>query len=255
MNGRGQPSYEVRFGPPHTPDVIKWLLIANVGVFILQQMVGLFTGLFGATPRLFWSGALWQPFTYMWLHSEQSLMHILFNMLALWMFGSPLASAWGSRRFLRFYLICGIGAGFVIVGLPALLLLVGAISPVSPSWLFPTVGASGAIFGVLLAYTLTWPDRTIMLLFPPIPIKAIWFIPFILLLEFMDPRASNVSHVGHLGGVLVGWLLFRRDNRLPLLPSREQLLWRWRRYRMRRQLHEVRRERERSWRDQDRRLH
>jgi membrane associated rhomboid family serine protease len=253
LNGRGYQRYEVRFGPPHTPDVIKWLLIANVGVFILQVQLGRVTDWLGATPADFWAGALWQPLTYMWLHG--SLMHLGFNMLALWMFGSPLASAWGRERFLRFYLLCGVGAGLLIVGLPGLLFALGAVSPISASWILPTVGASGAIFGVLLAYSLTWPDRTIMLMFPPIPIKALYFIPFLFALEFLMPGPANVSHVGHLGGVLAGWILFRRENRLSLLPSRQQLLWRWRRYRMRRQLYEVRREQERSWRDNDRRLH
>jgi membrane associated rhomboid family serine protease len=232
--------------------VIKWLLIANVGVFILQHVIPGLTETFAVRPAAFWSGAIWQPFTYMWLHSPGSLMHIGFNMLALWMFGSPLASAWGRDRFLRFYLSCGVGAGFLIVTLPAVPVLLG-MGP-SASYLLPTLGASGAIFGALLAYSLTWPDRTIMLLFPPIPIRALYFIPFLFVTEFLF-GPPNVSHVGHLGGVLVGWVLFRRENRLPLLPSGKQILWRWRRYRMRRQLHEVRRDRERSWRDHDQRLH
>jgi membrane associated rhomboid family serine protease len=95
-----------------------------------------------------------------------------------------------------------------------------------------------------------------MLLFPPIPIKAIYFIPFLFFVEFFF-GARNVSHLGHLGGVLVGWVLFRSERRLPLLPSASQLTHRWRRWRMRRRLYEVRREQERSWRDgdRDRRIH
>lgn len=251
MQGRGY-QQQIRFGPPYTPDVIKWLLIANVSVFVLQHVVAGFTTWFAAWPVRFWSGALWQPFTYMWLHSPGSLMHIGFNMLALWMFGSAVASAWGTERFLRFYLACGVGAGLLIVTLPALPVWLG-MDP-SPTYRLPTLGASGAIFGVLLAYSLTWPDRTIMLLFPPIPIKAIYFIPFLFLMEFLF-GPHNVSHVGHLGGVLVGWILFRRMNRQPLLPSKNQLLYRWRRYKMRRQLYEVRREQQRAWRDKDSRLH
>lgn len=252
LYGRGHQQYEVRFGPPHTPDVIKWLLIANVGVFILQHVLPGFTQAFAAWPARFWQGALWQPASYMWLHSPGSLTHIGFNMLALWMFGSPLAAAWGRERFLRYYLICGVGAGLLIVTLPALPVLLGLGAP--PTYLLPTLGASGAIFGVLLAYSLTWPDRTLMLLFPPIPIKAIYFIPFLFLVEFLFGPA-NVSHVGHLGGVLVGWVLFRRQSRLPLLPSKDQILLRWRRYKMRRQLREVRRDQYRPWRDDDSRLH
>jgi rhomboid family protein len=261
LYGRGHRQYEVRFGPPHTPDIIKTLLLAHVGVFLTQVLLlkaappyGIwFNNWLAAWPQLFWgSGALWQPFTYMWLHSPRDIFHIGFNMLALWMFGSPLAAAWGPRRFLRFYLLCGTGAGLLIMLLPAIPTFLGLWVP--GSYAHPTIGASGAVFGVLLAYSLTWPDRTIMLLFPPVPIKAIWFIPFIFGFEFLF-GPSNISHVGHLGGVLVGWVLFRRENDLPLLPSRQQILWRWRRYRMRRQLREVRREETRSWRNHDDRLH
>ena len=250
--GRGYQQYQVRFGPPHTPEIVKTILLVNVGVFIAQLLLPALTDWLAATPAAGWRGAVWQPFTYMWLHSPSSLAHIGFNMLALWMFGSPLASAWGDRRFLRFYLLCGIGAGLLIVAVPSVPVLLGLGAPVS--FALPTLGASGAIMGVLLAYSLTWPDRTIMLLFPPIPIKALYFIPFLFFVElFFGPR--NVSHLGHLGGVLVGWILFRSERRLPLLPSLQQLSHRWRRWRMRRRLHEVQREQERSWRDQDRRIH
>ena len=132
MHGRQQ---QVRFGPPETPNVIKILLIANVGVFILQNIApqvavptsaGVIptdwvTAWFAAWPERIWStGAFWQPATYMWLHSPNSLGHIAFNMFALWMFGSPLASAWGDRRFLQFYLLTGLGAGLVIATWPLL---------------------------------------------------------------------------------------------------------------------------------------
>lgn len=250
--GRGYQQYQVRFGPPHTPEIVKTVLLLNAGVFIAQLLLPALTDWLAATPAEFWRGAVWQPFTYMWLHSPSGLAHIGFNMLALWMFGSPLASAWGDRRFLRFYLLCGIGAGLLIVIWPAIPAFLGLGVPASFG--LPTLGASGAIFGVLLAYSLTWPDRTIMLLIPPIPIKAIYFIPFLFFVElFFGPH--NVSHLGHLGGVLVGWILFRSERRLPLLPSLQQLSHRWRRFRMRRRLYEVRREQERAWRDQDRRIH
>jgi membrane associated rhomboid family serine protease len=254
LYGRG--TQQVRFGPPATPNVIKALLIANVGVFVLQNLgsFGPFvTEWFSARPIAFWqAGAVWQPATYMWLHAPGSLMHIGFNMFALWMFGAPLASAWGEKRFLRYYLLSGIGAGLIIVSWPAIPVLFGA-EP-SASYVYPTLGASGAVYAVLLAYSLTWPDRTLMLLFPPIPIKAIYLIPFLFFMEFLF-GPSNVSHAGHLGGVLAGWILFRRWNGKPLLPTRQQLTWRWRRYKMKRQLHEVRREQERYWRDDDRPMH
>ncbi len=227
----------VRFGPGFTPNVIKVLMIANVGTFILQHLFKGLSFVFSAIPAAFWTeGYLWQPFTYMWLHSEQSLSHIGFNMLALWMFGSPLAATWGEKRFLKYYLLCGLGAGFLIVTWPALPGFFGLNAP--PSYTMRTLGASGAVFGVLLAYSLTWPTRTIMLLFPPIPIKAIYFIPFLFLMEFLF-GPSNVSTVGHLGGVIAGWLLMRKSRKLQILPSLSSLKHRWRRYRMRRNLHAV----------------
>lgn len=249
--GRGT-QYQMSFGPPHTPDIVKTLLLANVGVFIAQLLLPAISTWLSATPAAVWRGAIWQPFTYMWLHAPTGVAHIAFNMLALWMFGSPLASAWGDRRFLRFYLLCGVGAGLLVVIVPSLPVLLGLGAPAS--YTLPTLGASGAIFGVLLAYSLTWPDRTIMLLFPPIPIRAIYFIPFLFFVEFFF-GARNVSHLGHLGGVLVGWVLFRREERLPLLPPMRTLTLRWRRWRMRRRLYEVQREQQRSWRDTDRRIH
>jgi membrane associated rhomboid family serine protease len=116
------------------------------------------------------------------------------------------------------------------------------------TYLLPTLGASGAVFGVLLAYSLTWPDRTIMLLFPPIPIKAIYFIPVIFFLSLLGPQ--NVSHVGHLGGVVVGWILLRRMGTTGGLTFKS-LQYRWRRYRMRRNLRSVRMDELRSRRRSD----
>jgi membrane associated rhomboid family serine protease len=98
------------------------------------------------------------------------------------------------------------------------------------------------VYGVLLAYSLTWPDRTIMLIFPPVAFRAIWLIPVLFFLSvFLDP-AGNVSHIGHLGGVLVGWLYLRRSGTAGSLFSWKQLQYRWRRYRMRQKLREVRQE-------------
>jgi membrane associated rhomboid family serine protease len=102
----------------------------------------------------------------------------------------------------------------------------------------PTLGASGAVFGVLLAYSLTWPDRTIMFIFPPVAFRAIWLIPILFFMEiYFGPQ--NVSHLGHLGGVLIGWLLLRSSGDAGRLLSLEQVRYRWRRWRMRRRLRAV----------------
>ncbi len=243
MHGRGYQT--VRFGPPVTPNVIKQLLIANLVAFVAQALWPQLWQLGAATPYLFWQqGYLWQPFSYMFLHA--GLMHIGFNMLALWMFGTPLALLWGERKFLRFYLLCGLGAGVIIVSWPGIPVLLGAGVP--GGYVLPTLGASGAVFGVLLAYSLTWPDRTIMLLFPPIPIKAIYFIPVIFVMSLLGPQ--NISHVGHLGGILVGWILLRRMGTTGGLTFKS-LQYRWRRYKMRRNLRAVRMEELRSRRRSD----
>ncbi len=234
MHGRGYGRPGLGIGPPVTPPIVKNLLIANAVVFVAQNMIRDLTALGALTPVLFWQGGyVWQPFTYMWLHSPAHWSHLLMNMFVLWMFGSPLAMAWGPKRFLRFYLLCGIGAGFLIATYPYLMLQVnpGAIG-------VPTLGASGAVYGVLLAYSLTWPDRTIMLIFPPVAFRAIWLIPALFFMT-VATGGSNVSHTGHLGGVLVGWLYMRRSGEAGSLFSLRQLKHRWRRHRMRQRLRSI----------------
>jgi membrane associated rhomboid family serine protease len=230
------------FGPPVTPPVIKQLLIANAVVFFAQYAFRLpIFEILMATPADFWQrGYLWQPFTYMWMHG--GLGHILANMFALWMFGSPVALVWGPQRFLRYYLLCGVGAGFIIVSYPWVPVLLGVETAASLH--YPTLGASGAIFGVLLAYSLTWPDRTIMLIFPPVAFRAIWLIPLLFFMEiYFGP--ANVSHLGHLGGVLVGWLLLRSQGDTRGLLSLDQVKWRFKRWRMRKRLRSVQMEQQR----------
>ena len=110
-----------------------------------------------------------------------------------------------SRRFLQLYFVSGVGAGLLIATIPYLLGLLGLqFSSTNP--MIPTVGASGAIYGVLLAYSLAFPNRTIMLIFPPVAFRAIWLIPILFLIEAILGD-SRVSHVGHLGGALVAWLV------------------------------------------------
>jgi membrane associated rhomboid family serine protease len=238
--GRGYQGGGLGIGPPVTPPVVKQLLIANAVVFAVQVLFERsvpIDALFAVRPFEVWQHLhLWQPFTYMWLHG--GLGHLLMNLLALWMFGSPLAMAWGAQRFLRYYLLCGVGAGFLIASYPYLGVWLGVTSPASLGYI--TLGASGAIFGVLLGYSLTWPDRTIMLIFPPVAFRAIWLIPILFLMEMYFDRSGNVSHTGHLGGVLVGWLLLRRGGLQTGLPTWNQVKWRWRRRRMRQKLRAVR---------------
>ncbi len=259
MYGRG--GAQMSFGPPQTPEIIKNLMIANGIVFIAQlagpRLLGFDVTSFGVVqPAAVWGDfQLWRIFTYMWLHSPSSILHIAFNMFSLWMFGSSLALLWGEQRFLRYYLTCGVGAGFLIATLPFLLGLLGIGTTIGELHGM-TLGASGAVMGVLLAYSFTWPDRTIMLLFPPIPLKAIWLIPLIFVMEWISASSghSNVSHTGHLAGVLIGWIYLVNEGRTPGAPTFQGLLLKWRRYRMRQKIRAVHREdrRERkSWQDED----
>lgn len=152
------------------PPVVKGLLIANVIMFFLQEVLGsqALIQLLGLTPSAFWRGALWQPISYLFLHG--SLSHLFFNMLALWMFGGVLESVWGTRGFLKYYFLTGIGAG-----LSNCLLMPGMGQPI--------IGASGAIYGLLAAYGILFPNTTVFISFL-IPIKAKYLVVIFGLFEF-----------------------------------------------------------------------
>jgi membrane associated rhomboid family serine protease len=227
------PGY-ARMSPYGLTPMVKRIMIACGVVWVVQVLAARagipFTELAEISyPSVFGRFWIWQPFTYMWLHDPGSLLHVVFNMFTLWMFGGVLEATWGSQRFLRFYLTCGIGAGVTILAW---------------HWLtrnpFPTVGASGAVYGVLTAFSLLWPDRRIMLLFPPIPVKAIYFIPLLLVMQLAFEGSGRISHVGHLGGVLVAGVLMRTELRRALNLSNLRL--RMHRWRMRRRLHAVQRD-------------
>jgi membrane associated rhomboid family serine protease len=202
--GYGRP--QIRIGGPLTPTV-KMLLLVNGLIFVLIAIPSLtdqgenalnFLLLYlGMTPTIFWSQfTLWMPFTYMFVHV--SFMHILFNMFALWMFGGDVEKVFGTRRFLIFYFICGIGAG----------LFVGVVNPGLP---IPTIGASGAIYAIILAYGLFFPDRTIYLYFI-LPVKVKYFVLVMGALVFLSAMASSndgISHYAHLGGLVIGFLYIR----------------------------------------------
>jgi membrane associated rhomboid family serine protease len=188
------------------PNIIFALLIINGLVFALQQWNPRFLVLnFALWPATDPQSpfAPWQLLTYGFLHG--SFNHILFNMFGLWMFGRDLERLMGPRRFLTYYLTCVIGAGFVQ-------LVVAGIQ----GGLYPTLGASGGVFGLLLAYGMTYPNRTVMLLFPPIPMKAKYFVLIYGLLELylgISGRSPGVANFAHLGGMLFGFGLLRYWSR------------------------------------------
>jgi membrane associated rhomboid family serine protease len=220
--GRG--GAQIRFGPAHTPDVIKWLLAINVALF-LAQALGI-AAFMVIEPRLVWeSGQVWRLFTYMWVHGGP--WHLISNLLMLWMFGSEIASVWGTEKFLRYYLVTGTGAGMIIALWQGALFYLGLSGPTM------TLGASGAIYAVLLAHSLTWPDRRILLIIPPIPLRALYLSPFLFLMDLIF-ATPGVSHAGHLGGVLVGLALLAGSGDAGITIS--QLQYKFRRWRMRKKL-------------------
>jgi membrane associated rhomboid family serine protease len=232
--------YPTSGGIPGATPMVQRIIIANSVLWLLQLFFARtgvpLTSLGSVTVYGFFHQLhIWQPFTYMWLHDPHSPLHLLFNMLFFWMTAPRLEMAWGSQRFLRFYITCGVGAGFAILGWNSL------ASLWDPDMaLIPTLGASGAIYGVVTAYTLLWPDETIMLLFPPIPIRAIWFVPVLFVLQFVMGGERNVSYIGHLGGVLVAAIILRAELRRAL--GWRSITHRWHRLRMRNRLRAVRRE-------------
>ncbi len=191
------------------PPVIKVLLITNAAVFLGMMFLGnfrigdfYFEQFFYHAFALWPLGAgfgVWQLFTYMFMHA--SFTHILFNMLALWMFGMELEHVLGSRKFLIYYLLCGFGGGLANLLVAPLFTSVG-----------PTVGASGAIYGVLLAFGMLFPDRLIYIYFL-LPIKAKYFVVMYMAFEiFSVGSMDGVAHFAHLGGALVGFLYLIADG-------------------------------------------
>ncbi len=188
---------------------LTWLLIAASVIIYLLQRTGAgmellyWLGLWSAgTPEAYIAANYpqfqpWQIVTYGFLHGSTT--HLFFNMFALYMFGLPLEQYWGKKRFSTYYFTCLIGAGLI-----QLLVTWGSSPPA------PTIGASGAVFGLLLAFGAMWPRQRIMLLIPPIPIQARWFVIIYGGLQFFlgvyNP-SSNVAYFAHLGGMLFGAIL------------------------------------------------
>ena len=197
-------TYSYSFGPGPLTPAIKALVLANVAAFVATWFVPSLIRLFGLQPVETLTGLrLWQPFTYMFLHGGIS--HILFNMLALWMFGVELERMWGSRFFLKFYFVCGVGAA-----LTTIVLSFAPADVLSQIYYSVTIGASGAIYGVLLAYALYFPNRPIYVyFFFPIPAKYFVIIMGGISLLLATSSGSGVAHITHLGGLLAGYLYLK----------------------------------------------
>jgi membrane associated rhomboid family serine protease len=186
------------------PPVTTSLIVANVAMFLLSTSIGdmlapLALWPFGAARFTGVGFAPWQLVTYAFLHG--SMLHLLFNMFALYMFGGAIEQVFGSRRYLAYYLVCVVSAALAQ-------LLVARMT----GGFYPTVGASGGVFGLLLAYGLYFPNNRVMLLFPPIPMPARVFVALYAVLELVmgvTGAQSGVAHFAHLGGMVGGYLMLR----------------------------------------------
>ena len=218
------PSSNVTYaiGPGGISPAVKLLLITNVVLFFMNMIVGdAMTLRLGLSPQaVFEQMALWQPVTYMFLHSTGGIGHILFNMLALWMFGTELERTWGTRFFTKYYFITGIGAAATTM----------ALGWFSDSVYYSiTVGASGAIYGLLVAYAIYFPHRTIYYIIFPIPARVFVIIAgAIAFLSSMGGPGGGIAHAAHLGGLVVGYLYLKGLRLRPL----DELKYRYLRWKM-----------------------
>jgi membrane associated rhomboid family serine protease len=179
----------------------KALILVNVGIFLLQYLLGGYVEyLFALWPPELPYFKPWQLLTYGFLHG--GFTHLFFNMFALFMFGSEIERLFGSKRYLIYYLLC-------VVGAAAMHIIVVSQAGLPPA---PTVGASGAVFGLLLAFGMAYPKRMIMLIFPPIPMPAWLFVTLYGMLELylgITQTASGIAHFAHLGGMATGFVVIR----------------------------------------------
>jgi len=221
---------------PLSAAAIEWAIelngvavAVNVAAFLISLMVPAITLMFGLSPAdIFGRLHIWTPITYMFLHA--GVFHILFNMLALWMFGVELERTWGSRYFLKYYFVCGVGAAMTTV-------LLSFVPGTFGQQLYYslTIGASGAVYGVLLAYAMYFPNRPIYMYFVfPIPAKYfVAIIGAISLLSSMGGPGGGIAHTTHLGGLLAGYL-YLKGGRVHLLSEIKYRYLKWRINRMRR---------------------
>jgi membrane associated rhomboid family serine protease len=220
----------VVIGPgPMTP-AVKALVIANVAAFVVTFLAPeAMTGLFGLVPRLVVEQLqVWRVVTYLFIHDASGFMHILFNMLALWMFGVELEQRWGTRAFLRYYAVTGVGSGLATVAFALLPFRLSALT-----WAVPTVGASGAIYGLLLAWALLFPHRQILFMFIfPLPARvAAALMAAIAFFSAIGGRNPAVAEATHLAGFVIGWIYLKGPKNLRL--DLQYRLTRWRMDRMR----------------------
>jgi len=219
-------SYEIGMHRVITP-VVKKLIIANVAVFVIQILFSrvfhiYLSSYFGLVPKYVYTKfTVWQIFSYLFLHG--SFFHILINMFVLWMFGCELERYWGSREFLFYYFITGVGAGIFSI-----------IADLNST--IPIIGASGAIYGILTAFGIIFPNRLIYIYFI-IPIRAKYFVIIFGIITFLSAfssSATGIAHFAHLGGMVIGFIYLKKNIRL------DYILEKWKHFRFNRRLRIIR---------------
>ena len=201
------------------PTAIRHIIIINILVMIMTKlnadfMYGKFALFYPTSPFFHW----WQPVTHMFMHG--GFWHLLFNMYTLYLFGSVLERVWGTKKFLIFYFVTGIGAAAIHTGVEwrqmqswlgqAAQGSIAAQTAIHALKITPTVGASGAIYGVLMGYAMLYPDSLLTLIFPPVTLKAKWFVLIFAAIELLTGvtgTGGGIAHFAHLGGLVFGFLL------------------------------------------------
>jgi membrane associated rhomboid family serine protease len=195
------------FGPGPITPAVKWIIWSNVAAFVATVFFPVIVRYLGLSPEMVIERRfVWQPVTYMFLHA--GIGHILFNMLGIWMFGVELERMWGTKFFVRYYAITGVGAALttIVVGL-----LPFAVT--APTYTAVTIGASGAFYGLLLAYGMYFPDRPILIfLLFPVPAKYVVMIYGAISFLLAASGGSTVAHAAHLGGLIVGYLYLKNGR-------------------------------------------
>jgi membrane associated rhomboid family serine protease len=190
------------FGPGPVSPAIKWILIANGVMFLVRLIYEPIILYLGLIPEFVVQSLwIWQPVTYMFLHAGP--IHILFNMLGIWMFGVELERLWGTKFFLRYYAITGIGAGLTVIAVGLL-----PFDDAARIYGNTTIGASGALYGILMAFAIYFPERPI-LMFLLFPIPAKYFVMIVGALAFLSAPGSQVSQAAHLGGLIFGYFYLK----------------------------------------------
>ncbi len=214
------------------PTAVKNLVIINVLVMIMTSLNGdfmyeKFALFYPTSPFFHW----WQPVTHMFMHG--GFWHLFFNMYTLYLFGSVLERVWGTKKFLVFYFVTGLGAAAIHTGVEWLQMQTwlgqaaegsnAALASIHALKMTPTVGASGAIYGVLMGYAMLYPDSVLTLMFPPISMKAKWFVLIFAAIELITGvtgTGGGIAHFAHLGGLIFGFMLIMYWKKKRTLYSR-----------------------------------